>query len=65
MLHTKSQGPQPSGSEEEEFQWGVIIYRHNGHLGHVIKIICANFDQITVKSLHMNFEFNWPSVLIY
>ena len=35
MLHTKSQGHWPSGSDEEDFERVFTIYGRGGHLGHV------------------------------
>ena len=43
MLHTKSQGHQPSGSGEEIFYRVFTIYGRGGHLGHVTKIFCMHF----------------------
>ena len=37
MLHTKSQGHQPTGSGEEDFYKAFIIYGRGGHLCHVTK----------------------------
>ena len=37
MLHTKSQGHGPSGSQEEDFKRIFTIYGHVGHLGHVTR----------------------------
>ena len=39
MLHTKSQGHQPSGSGEEDFLRVFTIYGRGGHLGHVTTVI--------------------------
>ena len=39
MLHTNSQGHQPSGSAEEDFQRVFTIYGFGGHLGHVTKTL--------------------------
>ena len=61
MLHTKSQGHRPSGSGEEDFFRVFTIYGRGGHLGHVTKIIWTNFRSPTLRSLHMKYEFNWPS----
>ena len=60
MLHTKSQGHQPSGSGED-FQRVFTIYGYVGHLGHVTKTICKNFGKLIVRGLRMKFEFNWPN----
>ena len=60
MLHTKSQGPRPSGSGEDDFK-GFTIYERGGHLGHVTSTICTNFRSRVLRSLHMKFEFNWLS----
>ena len=61
MLHTKSQGHRPSGSGEEDFLRVFTIYGHGGHLGHVTKTIWTNFRSPILRSLHMKYEFNWPS----
>ena len=37
------------------------LYEHDSHLGHVTITICINFGLPIIRSLHMNFEFNWPS----
>ena len=37
------------------------IYGHGGHLGHVTRTIWTNFNSRILRSLHMKFEFNWPS----
>ena len=37
------------------------IYGHGGHLGHVTRTIWTNFRSPILRSLHMKFEFNWPS----
>ena len=57
MLHTKSQGHWPFGSREED----LIIYGRGGHLGHVTSTTGINFGQPIIRSLHMKFEFKWPS----
>ena len=31
------------------------------HLGHVTRTIWTNFRSPILRSLHMKFEFNWPS----
>ena len=62
MLHTKSQGNWPSGSGEEDSSLKVFtIYGRGGHLGHVTRTISTNFRSRDLRSLHMKFEFNWPS----
>ena len=61
MLHTKSQGHRPSGSGEEDFLRFFTIYGRGGHLGHVTKTIWTNFCSPILRSLHMKYEFNWPS----
>ena len=61
MLHTKSQGHQSSGSGEEDFWRVFTIYGHGGHLGHVTRPIWTNFRFPILRSLHMKYEFNWPS----
>ena len=61
MLHTKSQGHRPSGSGEEDFLRVFTIYGRGGHLGHVTKTIWTNFRSPILRSLHMKYEFNWPS----
>ena len=37
------------------------IYGHGGHLGHVTRTIWTNFRSPIPTSLHMKFDFNWPS----
>ena len=60
MLHTKSQGLQPSGSGEEDFK-GFLPYKG------VVAILVmwpGPFEQTfapILRSLHMKYEFNWPS----
>ena len=61
MLHTKSQGHRPSGSGEVDFLRVFTIYGRGGHLGSVTKIIWTNFRSPILRSLHMKYEFNWPS----
>ena len=61
MIHTKSQGHRPSGSGEEDFLRVFTIYGHGGHLGHVTKTIRTNFRSPILRSLHMKYDFNWPS----
>ena len=61
MLHTKSQGHRPSGSGEEDFLRVFTIYGRGGHLGHVTRTIWTNFRSRVLRSLHMKFEFDWPS----
>ena len=39
MLHTKFQGHQPFGSEEEDFLKVFTIYGYGGHFGHVTKTV--------------------------
>ena len=60
MLHTKSQGHLPSGSGED-FLRVFTIYGRGGHLGHVTKTIWTNLRYPILRSLHMKYEFNWPS----
>ena len=61
MLHTKSQGHRPSGSAEEDFLRVFTIYGRGGHLGEVTKTNWTNFRSPILRSLHMKYEFNWPS----
>ena len=61
MLHTKSQGHRPPGSGEEDFLRVFTIYGRGGHLGHVTKTIWTNFRSPILRSLHMKYEFSWPS----
>ena len=44
MLHTKSQGHQPSGSGEEDFKRVFTIYGHVGHLGQVTETMKIEFN---------------------
>ena len=39
------------------------IYGRGGHLGHVTKVFCINFGELTIRSLHIKFEFNWTDGL--
>ena len=57
MLHTKSQGHQPSGSGEEKILNGFTIYGHGGHLGHMTEIFFIHFGLLIKRSRHMKFEF--------
>ena len=61
MLHTKSQGHWPFDSREDDIFRVLTIYGHGGHLGHVTSTIGINFGQPIIRSLHMKFEFKWPS----
>ena len=61
MLHTKFQGHWPFGSREDNIFRVLTIYGHGGHLGHVTSAIGINFGQPIIRSLHMKFEFKWPS----
>ena len=61
MLHTKSRGHRPSGSGEEDFLRVFTIYGRGGHLGRVTRTIWTNFCFRVLRSLHMKFEFDWPS----
>ena len=61
MLQTESQGHRPSGSGEENFKKVFTIYGHGDYPGHVTRTICSNFGFRVLSSLHMKFEFNWPS----
>ena len=39
----------------------IILYGHGGHLGHATRTIWTNFRSPILRSIHMKFEFNWPS----
>ena len=60
MMHTKFQDHRTLGSGEKDF---LTIYRHGGHLGHVIKIIfislCPPPPQFQ-RRLNIKFGFDWP-----
>ena len=49
----------------------MVFTIYGDHLGHVTKIVCLNFSLLSIRSLHMKFEFNWAKglgenyVLIY
>ena len=45
MLHTKFRENRPTSSGEEDFEcfFFFTIYGHDGHLGHVTKILRSNF----------------------
>ena len=70
MLHTKSQSHLPFGSGED-FLRVYTIYGNGGHLGHVTRTIWTNLVSLSLRSLHMKFDFDWPGgfwknyVLIY
>ena len=61
MLHAKFQNHRPSGSEEDFFKI-FVIYSHGGHLGHVTLTFYANFHSPFLRTLHIKFGFDWPSV---
>ena len=63
MLHTKSsQGHTPSGSGEKRFlRVFFIIYGRGGNLGSCDQGYMNKFLSHLQRSLHMEFEFNWPS----
>ena len=60
MLHTRSKGHPPSGSGDFK---GVFftIYGRGGHLCHVTKIFCINFGYLILRTLHMEFDYIWPT----
>ena len=60
MLYTKSQGHWPFGSREKDIQRVFTLYGHSGHLGHVTIKISYKFTPLSLNSLPMKFEFNWP-----
>ena len=43
------------------FLKGFTLYGRGGHLGHVTRTIWTNCSFPIIRSLHMEFEFNWPS----
>ena len=43
MLHAKLHDYGISGSREEEFKIFFIIYGHDGHLGHLTKMLFTKF----------------------
>ena len=55
MLHTKFCGNQPTGSGED-FCRVFTIYRHGGHLGHVISIMSSDFHFLVPESFHSKFD---------
>ena len=63
MLHIKFRGNRPAGSGEEDFLRVFTIYGHGGHLGHVTKIMLANFHFLVPESFHTKFISEWPSCL--
>ena len=63
MIHTKSQGHQPSGYRDEDFTMVFTIYGCGGHFGHVTKIFCKNFYKLIIRGLHIKLEFNWANDL--
>ena len=71
MLYTKSQSHWPFGSRVEDIKRVFTLYGHGRHLGDVTINIWFKFTPLNLRSLHIKFEFNWPSgflqncVLIY
>ena len=61
MLHTKFRGNRPAGSGEEDFSRVFTIYGHDGHLGHVTRIMLTNFHFLVPESFHTKFSSEWPS----
>ena len=55
MLQAKFQNRWPPGSKEYFFKI-FVIDSHDGHLGHVIMAIYANFHSFCIK-----FGFDWLS----
>ena len=39
------------------------IYGRGGHLGHVTKVFCIQFRLLIIRSLQMEYEFNWAKDL--
>ena len=37
------------------------IYGHDGHLGHVARIMLTNFHFLVPESFHTKFSSEWPS----
>ena len=60
MLHTKFRVNRPAGSEED-FLVVFTIVGHGGHLGHVTQISRSNFCSPYPWTLHIKFNFDWPS----
>ena len=46
---------------EKEILMRFTLCGHGGHLGKVTINICYKFTPLNLWSLHMKFEFNWPS----
>ena len=61
MLHTKFCGNRSTGTREEDFWRVFTIYGHGSHFGHVISIMSINFHFLEPESLHIKFDFDWPS----
>ena len=55
MLHTKFHGNLPAGSGEEDFLRVFTIYGRGGHLGHVTRIMSADFHFLVPESFHAKF----------
>ena len=64
MLHTKFRENRPAGSEEEDFSVFFIIHVNgrDGHLGHVTRILRANFRSPYPWMHHIEFHFDLPSI---
>ena len=46
---------------EKKIFKGFTIYGHGGHIGHVTRIMLANFHFLVPESFHTKFSPEWPS----
>ena len=61
MVHIMFRGNRPAGSGEEDFSRVLIIYGHDGHLGHVTSIMLTNFHFLVPESFFTKFGSGWQS----
>ena len=54
MLHTKFHVNRDNGSGEEGFHKDLTIFGLDGHLGHVIRLICIHFHYLALIKLVSN-----------
>ena len=47
--------------EKKIFKDFFTLYGHSGHLDHVTINLCYKFTPLNLRTLHIKFEFNWPS----
>ena len=61
MLHNKFHGNRSTSSGEEEFWRVFTIYGHGRVFGHVTRIMSINVHFLVPESLHIKFDFDYPS----